>query len=47
MSDGSIRLADFGLAVDISQGRDLACVGTLDYLAPEVLVCHDPQIHKS
>ena len=36
MADGSIRLADFGLAVNLDEKALLARVGTLDYLAPEV-----------
>ena len=33
--DGSIRLADFGMAIDTSQEVARARVGTLDYFAPE------------
>ena len=35
-SDGTVRLADFGLALDTTQETPRACVGTLDYMAPEV-----------
>lgn len=35
-ANGVIRLADFGLAVDCTQGLPTARVGTLDYFAPEV-----------
>ena len=34
-ADGSVRLADFGLAIDTSQETPKARVGTLDYFAPE------------
>ena len=36
MADGSIRLADFGLAADAQLADTPLCVGTLDYFAPEV-----------
>ena len=36
--DGSIRLADFGLAIDTSQEVARARVGTLDYFAPEARI---------
>lgn len=36
MADGSVRLADFGLAGDASVTDRRLCVGTLDYIAPEV-----------
>ena len=39
MADGSIRLADFGLAVYASEADIPLCVGTLDYFAPEAR-CH-------
>ncbi len=35
-ADSSIKLADFGLAIDTSQETPRARVGTLDYFAPEV-----------
>ena len=35
-ADGTLRLADFGLAIDTAQGIPQARVGTLDYFAPEV-----------
>jgi predicted ATPase len=37
VSDGRLRLLDFGLAVLASQRRDDDAFGTLQYLAPEVL----------
>jgi len=37
---GALRLGDFGLAVDYSRELAFARVGTLDYMAPEVL--HNP-----
>ena len=35
--DGT-KLADFGLAIDTTKQAPLSRVGTLDYLAPEVLI---------
>jgi len=43
-ADGSIRLADFGLAIDTSQETPKARVGTLDYFAPEVDIPSDLNI---
>jgi serine/threonine protein kinase len=40
---------DFGLSIDLGQERAVTRVGTLDYMAPEVVVCPDkahPQEHK-
>jgi len=40
---------DFGLSIDITQERPVTRVGTLDYMAPEVVVCPDkvhPNDHK-
>ncbi|WIA28952.1 hypothetical protein OEZ86_011475 [Tetradesmus obliquus] len=38
---GALKLADFGLAIDTHQERPVTRAGTLDYMAPEVLVCPD------
>ena len=35
-ADGSLRLGDFGLAINASRERPISRVGTLDYMAPEV-----------
>ncbi|KAG2487001.1 hypothetical protein HYH03_014373 [Edaphochlamys debaryana] len=37
--DGSVKLADFGLAINTVEERPVSRVGTLDYMAPEVLRC--------
>eukprot|EP00775_Hariotina_reticulata_P011671 gene11671-11814_t len=38
--DGScLKLADFGLAIDLREERAVTRAGTLDYMAPEVLKC--------
>ena len=37
--EGRLKLLDFGLAVDLQQGSASGCVGTLDYMSPEVLTC--------
>jgi serine/threonine protein kinase len=34
-----IKLADFGLAIDLEKERAVTRAGTLDYMAPEVLRC--------
>ncbi|GBF93487.1 aurora protein [Raphidocelis subcapitata] len=34
-----LKLADFGLAIDLRQERAVTRAGTLDYMAPEVLNC--------
>jgi serine/threonine protein kinase len=47
---GELRLGDFGLAIDNSRELAFARVGTLDYMAPEVLcnpktrVCESPAV---
>lgn len=38
-SDLQLKLADFGLAINVNQERPLSRVGTLDYMAPEILSC--------
>ncbi|CAL8466954.1 g6490 [Coccomyxa elongata] len=38
---GRVKLADFGTAIDLHQERPLSRLGTLDYMAPEVLRCTD------
>ncbi|KAG2453438.1 hypothetical protein HYH02_001661 [Chlamydomonas schloesseri] len=46
---GVLKVADFGLSINFSQERPVTRVGTLDYMAPEVVVCpdkHRPQDHK-
>lgn len=35
----TLKLADFGLAIDLRQERAVTRAGTLDYMAPEVLAC--------
>ena len=40
----SAFLADFGLSINFEQERPVTRVGTLDYMAPEVVVC--PDKHK-
>ncbi|KAF6259284.1 kinase-like domain-containing protein [Scenedesmus sp. NREL 46B-D3] len=37
--DGTLKIADFGLAIDLNQERAVTRAGTLDYMAPEVLRC--------
>ena len=32
-------MVDFGLSIDYSQERPVSAVGTLQYMAPEVVVC--------
>ncbi|KAK9815326.1 hypothetical protein WJX72_001838 [[Myrmecia] bisecta] len=34
-----VKLADFGLSIDATEERPVTRAGTLDYMAPEVLVC--------
>ena len=35
-SRGEVKLADFGLALDLQRETPRSCVGTLDYMPPEV-----------
>lgn len=35
----ALKLADFGLAIDLNEERAVTRAGTLDYMAPEVLKC--------
>ena len=37
--DRQLKLADFGLAIDLRQERAVTRAGTLDYMAPEVRGC--------
>ncbi|DBA84709.1 TPA: hypothetical protein ACH3X1_005961 [Trebouxia sp. C0004] len=49
MADKSIKLADFGLSIDATSERPVTRAGTLDYMAPEVLLCPEksrPQENK-
>lgn len=34
-ADGSLKLCDFGLALDLTCDTPRSCVGTLDYMPPE------------
>lgn len=38
-ANGTLKLADFGLAIDMYQERPVSRVGTLLYMAPEVIMC--------
>ena len=38
MADKSIKLADFGLSIDATSERPVTRAGTLDYMAPEVIL---------
>eukprot|EP00798_Chlamydomonas_sp_ICE-L_P005086 gene5086-34884_t len=40
-SNKVIKVADFGLSINYKQERPVTRAGTLDYMAPEVLVCPD------
>ena len=40
-ADGRVKMGDFGLAIDAAEERPVTRLGTLDYMAPEVLVCPD------
>ena len=35
----TLKLGDFGLAIDLREERAVTRAGTLDYMAPEVLKC--------
>ncbi|KAF8072823.1 aurka-a [Scenedesmus sp. PABB004] len=41
---GALKLADFGLAVDTAAERPVTRLGTLDYMAPEVLASPDKRL---
>mmetsp|Transcript_31682 Transcript_31682/g.90025 ORF Transcript_31682/g.90025 Transcript_31682/m.90025 type:complete len:481 (+) Transcript_31682:108-1550(+) len=41
-----MRVADFGLAINQSQERPVTRAGTLDYMAPEVVVCPSKRTPK-
>lgn len=46
---GALKVGDFGLSINYEEERPVTRVGTLDYMAPEVVVCpdkHRPQDHK-
>ena len=38
------KLADFGLSIDAGRERPVTRAGTLDYMAPEVLLCPDKRL---
>ena len=38
---GEIKLADFGLAINTNHERPVTRGGTMDYMAPEILLCPD------
>lgn len=40
-SDGVVMVADFGLSIDVAFERPVTRLGTLDFMAPEVLRCPD------
>ena len=44
--DGVALLADFGLSMDCGLERPATRLGTLDYMAPEVLRCPDKDAHS-
>lgn len=49
LDDGSVKLADLGLAIDSSKERPVTRLGTLEYMSPEVLRCQRktrPADHK-
>eukprot|EP00191_Tetraselmis_sp_GSL018_P005909 CAMPEP_0177614348 /NCGR_PEP_ID=MMETSP0419_2-20121207/22639_1 /TAXON_ID=582737 /ORGANISM="Tetraselmis sp., Strain GSL018" /LENGTH=525 /DNA_ID=CAMNT_0019111463 /DNA_START=896 /DNA_END=2474 /DNA_ORIENTATION=- len=41
--NNELKLGDFGLAVDLEKERPVSRVGTLDYMAPEVLASPTPE----
>lgn len=46
-NDGTLRLGDFGLAINATKERPISRVGTLDYMAPEVCVPHATPVTHS
>ena len=38
-TEGVVKLADFGLAIDLNEEIAVTRAGTLDYMAPEVFAC--------
>lgn len=38
-ASGELKVADFGLSIDVTRERPVTRVGTLDYMAPEVRGC--------
>lgn len=42
-TDNELKLGDFGLAIDTSREKPISRVGTLDYMAPEVLMMPTPE----
>lgn len=36
---GTLKLCDFGLAIDLHEEIANSCVGTLHYMAPEIITC--------
>lgn len=48
-AQGKVKLADFGLSINSTTERPVTRLGTLDYMAPEVMRCPDkllPEDHK-
>lgn len=43
-ADNTLKLGDLGMAIDMTLERPVTRVGTLDYLAPEVLACPDAEV---
>jgi len=41
---GTIKLADFGLAIDATEERPVTRAGTLDCMAPEILHCPNKEL---
>lgn len=39
--DQTPKLADFGLSIKVTEERPVTRAGTLDYMAPEALICPD------
>jgi len=42
-ADGTHKIGDFGLAICVHDERPVTRVGTLDYMAPEILLCHNKE----